>query len=46
MVFGTDLNKLHKMFDPAILPEELGGDLPHGDILSKVKHFCVYSLCK
>lgn len=37
---GSDLGKLHEIFDPAILPEELGGDLPSGDILAKVhQHF-------
>ena len=35
-VIGNDLNKLHKIFDPAILPEELGGDLPNGDIIATV----------
>jgi len=32
---GSDLSKLHQIFDPAILPEELGGDLPSGDVLAK-----------
>lgn len=36
---GSDLGKLHEVFDPAILPEELGGDLPPGDILAKVREY-------
>lgn len=32
---GSSLESLHKCFDPNILPEELGGTLPSGDILAQ-----------
>ena len=35
-LLGEDREKLYKTITPEVLPEELGGKLPAGDVLAKV----------
>lgn len=37
---SSSLESLHEYFETDLLPEELGGKLPHGDELAKVMRSC------